>query len=99
MQIQVAFQDGFANDDVVIRVNGREVLREPGLSGRDPLVPVAAVRQIEIEPAAGQVQVDVPTRGLSRGFDVNFRESPYLGVAIVGNEITLRRSSRPFEYA
>jgi hypothetical protein len=57
------------------------------------------VSQIEIEPAAGKVQVDVPTRGLSRGFDVNFRESPYLGVAIVGNEITLRRSSRPFEYA
>ena len=99
MQVHVAFQDGFANDEVVIRVNGREVIRETSLSGRDPLVPVAAVRQVEIAPAAATMRVDVPTRGLSRSFDVNFRESPYLGVAIVGDEIMLRRSSRPFEYA
>jgi hypothetical protein len=98
MNVHFAFQDGFAADDVVVRVNGREVIRESNLSGRDPLVPVAVVRQVDLEAAAGKVNVDVPTRGLSRSFDLDFRETPYVGIAIVGNEIAMRKSARPFEY-
>ena len=98
MQVHFAFQDGFANDDVIVRVDGREVIRESRLQGNDPLVPLAAVRDVELEATAGKVNVEVPSRGLSRSFDLDFRESPYLGIAIVGGDIAMRRSSRPFEY-
>lgn len=99
MQVHFAFQDGFSSDDVVVRVNGREVLRESNLNGNDPLVPIAAVRDVEIAARAGKVQIDIPTRGLSGSYDLNFVESPYLGIAIVGGKITMRRSSTPFTYA
>ena len=99
MQVHFAFQDGFSNDDVVVRVNGREVLRESNLSGNDPAVPLAATREIELPPAGGKLDVTVPTRGLSGSFDVNFAESPYLGVAIVNGKLAVRRSSTPFMYA
>jgi hypothetical protein len=99
MQVHFAFQDGFSNDDVVVRVNGREVVRESGLTGRDPVLPIAAVRDLELAERAGKVQIEVPTRGLARSFDVNFAETPYVGIAIVGGKIALRRSLTPFTYA
>jgi hypothetical protein len=98
MQVHFAFQDGFVDDDVVVRVNGREVIRESKLNGRDPLLPVAAIRNLELDVTTGNVTIEVPSRGLSRSFDLDFRESPYLGIAIVGADIALRRSARPFEY-
>jgi hypothetical protein len=99
MQVHFALQDGFSNDDVVVRVDGREVIRESNLKGADPLLPVAALHDVEVQRDTGQVSIEVPTRGLSRSFDLDFEESPYLGIAIVEGEIALRRSSRPFEYA
>ena len=98
MQVHFAFQDGFANDDVIVRVNGREVIRESQLKGQDPMLPIAAVRDIELEATTGKVNVEIPSRGLSRSFDLDFRESPYVGIAIVGGDIAMRKSSRPFEY-
>lgn len=101
MKVHFAFQDGFVNDDVIVRVNGKEVIREARLKGNDPLVPIAAMRDVEIDEldaATGNVDVEVPSRGLSRSFDLDFRESPYLGIAIVGGDIAMRRSARPFEY-
>ena len=98
MKVHFAFQDGFVNDDVIVRVNGKEVIRESKLKGNDPLVPIATMRDIELDAATGNVDVEVPSRGLSRSFDLDFRESPYLGIAIVGGDIAMRRSARPFEY-
>jgi hypothetical protein len=98
MEVHLAFQDGFANDDVVVRVDGREVVRESGLKGLDPMIPLAAQRNVQIERPAGRLDVEVPTRGLSRAFDLDFAKSPYVGIAIVGGEIAVRQSSRPFEY-
>ena len=98
MQVHFAFQDGFANDDVIVRVNGREVIRESQLKGQDPMLPIAAARDVELEATTGKVNVEIPSRGLSRSFDLDFRESPYVGIAIVGGDIAMRKSSRPFEY-
>jgi hypothetical protein len=98
MQVHFAFQDGFANDDVIVRVNGREVIRESQLKSQDPLLPIATTRSVELEGTTGNVNVEVPSRSLSRSFDLDFRESPYLGIAIVGGDIAMRRSARPFEY-
>ena len=98
MKVHFAFQDGFVNDDVIVRVNGKEVIREAKLKGTDPLVPIAAMHDVELDAATGNVNVEVPSRGLSRSFDLDFRESPYLGIAIVGGDIALLRSARPFEY-
>jgi hypothetical protein len=98
VQVHLAFQDGFADDDVVVRVDGREVARESGLKGVDPMVPLAAQRDVQVNERASQLQVEVPTRGLSRAFDLDFAESPYVGIAIVGGEIAVRQSSRPFDY-
>ena len=98
MQVHLAFQDGFANDDVVVRVDGKEVARESGLKGSDPVIPLAVQRDVQIDARAARLQVDVPTRGLSRAFDLDFAESPYVGIAIVGGEIAVRQSARPFEY-
>lgn len=98
MLVHFAFQDGFKNDDVIVRVDGQEILRESRLKGQDPTIPLAAQRDVQVDAKAATLNVEVPTRGLARSFDLDFAKSPYVGIAIVGGDITLRQSARPFEY-
>jgi hypothetical protein len=96
--VHFALQDGFADDEVIVRVNGKEVVRQSNVRSQDPVIPFAAAKDVSIDQSSGTVAVDVPTRRMSQSFTVDFKEYPYLGIAIAGNAITLRKSGRPFEY-
>jgi hypothetical protein len=96
--VHFALQDGFTDDEVIVRVNGKEVVRRSNVQSQDPLIPFAAAQEVGVDQSSGTVSVDVPTRRMSQIFTVNFEEYPYLGIAIAGNQIMLRRSERPFDY-
>jgi hypothetical protein len=95
--VHFAFQEGFAGDTAVVRIDGREVVRKTGLQSQ-PTLALADAVTISVEQDQGAVKIEVPNRNISETFDVNFREHPYLGISIVGGRLTMKRAAQPFEY-
>jgi hypothetical protein len=70
MQINVALQDGFDSDDVVIRVDGTEAYRGEQVTTRTQ-ISHADDTQLEVPDAPFTLEVDVPTRGIHETFQLD----------------------------
>ena len=96
-QVHIAFQEGFSNDTIVVRINGKEVARKSGLESQATIA-LAGAENLAVDAVSGTLTLEVPTRGISKSFEVDFRQFPYLGISIVGATLTLKQSREPFEY-
>ena len=70
MQINLALQDGFDGDDVVIRVDGAEAYRGEQLTTRTQ-ISHAADTQLEVPDEPFTLEVEVPTRGAQETFELD----------------------------
>jgi hypothetical protein len=95
--LRIDLRDGFADDAVVVRVDGREVLRRDSLSTRTQ---VGLAHSLTVE-AAGAVAVEValPKRHLSETIRLEVAAPRHLGVSI-GRDGRLMHeiSDAPFRY-
>jgi len=95
--LHLAFEDGFDDDTVVVRVDGREVTRRIGL--RSSLATaLAATEDAQVGSGAGEVAVAVSSRGLTATRKVDFTAEPHLAIAIRDGALVLRTSREPFVY-
>ena len=97
--IRIALQEGFSNDDVAVKVAGREVLRESGVKTR---MQVGLAKSLEVEVPVGstEIAVDVPTRAASALIQVDVAANVYVGISITEDgRITHKVSKEPFRYA
>jgi hypothetical protein len=60
--LHIYLEDGFENDTVVVRVNGREVFRKAGVRTR-PEISLADLVEAEVDGGPTTVGVEIPTRG------------------------------------
>lgn len=79
--LQIALQDGFENDTVVIRVDGSEVFRRDGVTTRTQL---SLAESIEVEPeqATARVEVRLPDRDAGETVEVDLEACNFLGISI-----------------
>jgi hypothetical protein len=96
--LNIDLQDGFTNDDVQIKVNGRQVYHRDALTTQR-LLGLADSTQVAIEDGAAEVEIAVTSRGISRKQTVQLKGDLHLGVALEGASIRLHQSSKPFGYA
>lgn len=94
----VDLQDGFDGDDVVVRVAGREVYRNPDVH---TLTVISRADSFTANVPAGSVtvEVEVPSRHLQHQVVLDSARTPYLGVSLSGSTLTHRVASEPFGYA
>jgi hypothetical protein len=85
--LQIDFEDGFDGDTVVVRVEGRELWRQDGVT-TNVAISLAAIAQVEV-PESAHVEVEIPTRSLSTTTRI---ETPYLEVEVVNDGITVTAS-------
>src|SRR5262249_13190925 len=93
--LHIALQDGFAGDDVAIRVDGREVYRKGGV--RTDLR-ISRADGLEVE-AGARARVEVEARGLTAATDVEPQATPHLGISLTRDgRVQMKPSAEPFAY-
>lgn len=96
--LHIALQEGFTNDTVIIRINGKEIFHKPGVKTR---LQIGYADSIEINVQEGSVKVEItlPLRNLSESTVLQVLKPVYLGVSITPeNKISCRSSYEPFGY-
>ena len=99
-KLHVAFKDGFANDEVAVRVNGVEVFRRAGVTTKHQ---ISYADSSETDAPVGEttVSVQVVTKHQSVSIPLRLREATYIGISLDenGHVMTPEVSAQPFGYA
>lgn len=96
--LAIDFQDGFADDTVVLRVNGEEVFRKEHVSTK-LLLGLADSFKTEVEKGPVSVEISVETRDIAETISLDVSVDTYLGVSVVNGMIEYIISDEPFGYA
>ena len=81
MQINLALQDGFDGDEVVVRVDGDEAYRGEEITTRTQ-ISHAADTQLDVPDGPFTLEVDVPTRGVHETFQVDPHAHPNVALSL-----------------
>jgi hypothetical protein len=95
-KMRLDLQEGFANDNVEVAVNGKTVLRGGGITSRR-MVGLALSAEVDDPDGALEISVQVPTKNLSQTFSVE--ATPNLGISIQNGQLKIITSERRFGYA
>lgn len=95
--LHIALQEGFSDDDVVVRVDGQEVYHKKNVTTRLQ-IGYADSFELEIKEGAARVEVELATRGLSEAFPVDVTGTTYVGLSVEQGAIRHRLSTQPFGY-
>jgi hypothetical protein len=81
MLINVALQDGFDGDTVLIRVDGAEAYRGEQVTTRTQ-ISHAADMQLDVPDNPFTLEVDVPTRGVHETFQLDPHAHPNVALSV-----------------
>ncbi len=95
--LHVHLQEGFDNDTVVIRVNGKEVARRTGVTTKRQ-VGVADLLEIDVPAGPVTVETGIAARGLSNTTELPMDGSVYLGLSVEPDGLKARVSREQFGY-
>ena len=93
-KVTIDLQDGFSDDEVIVRVNGKEVERRSGVRTKRT-IGLAQTIDIRVPDGPVTLEVDVPTKGISGSTVV---EHPQLGVSLAGKDVQFIQSDEEFGY-
>jgi hypothetical protein len=96
--LSVALEDGFVDDLVAVRVNDREVFRQPNVKTR---FQIGLADSFEVNTPEGSVKVEVilPSKQLSESIVLEVSDRAYIGVSLTPEgKISYRVSQEPFGY-
>ncbi len=96
--LQIDLQEGFDNDAVIIRVNGRIIYQKDSISTR---MQIGFADSVKTEAAEGQttIQITVPNRHIEAVFPVAIDRETRLGVSLDNEQIKQRVLPSDFGYA
>lgn len=86
MLINVALQDGFDDDTVVIRVDAAEAYHGEGVTTRTQ-ISHAADMQLDVPDGPFTLEVDVPTRGLRETFTLDPDTHPNVALSLLDERL------------
>lgn len=85
MQLNVALQDGFEDDEVAILVDGAEVYRDRVTTRTQ--ISHAADMQLEAPDRPFTLEVDVPTQGVRGTFPVDPETQPNIAISLLDGRL------------
>src|SRR6266542_5721498 len=85
-RLTIHLQDGFADDTVLVRVNGVEVYRKSGVTTK-LLLGYADVFDTAVPEGAAEIMIEVPSRDLRDAFIVPGAPKTHVGISIHANAI------------
>jgi hypothetical protein len=96
--LHIDLQSGFHKEPVIVRVNGREVFRDPSVTTQRLL---GVAREIELPHHQGpaRVEVELEKSGLTKTVQIDAAENIFLGISLEDGKIMHIISKQPFGYA
>ena len=96
--LQIALQDGFENDSVIILVNGRERYNKSGVT-TNRVISLADTVTCSVDTLSAVIQVDVTSKNIRGNRDVLVSEFPFVAVGVgKGNVVEIIPSKESFRY-
>jgi hypothetical protein len=95
--LNVALEEGFEQDAVVVEVNGRQVFDSGDVSTRMQ-IGLADSFEVPIDEEQAVVEITVPSQGLTGRFEAPVTDRMHLGVSLHEGNIVFRTSKEPFGY-
>jgi hypothetical protein len=85
--VKFDFQHGFANDTIILKVNGKEVLKKDDLRS-DLRISLAGSFTIDVPNGQTKLEIIVPTKNLSisKTIMIDSEEGKYIGISIINPE-------------
>lgn len=104
-QLSVSLEDGFAQDHVLVRVDGATAFESTDVTTRMQTGLAAAVH-VDTEDkadadAAGtcRLEVQLPDRGMSRAVDIDPSRTPFVRVSVINGEVAVSTTDQAPYYA
>lgn len=104
-KLHVDFQEGFARDEVIVEIDGREVFHEENVHtdmriGRAITRPGRAVyHEAEVPEGSHTITISLPRRNIRKDINVPPANKTYLGISLEGGKIIHIISDTPMGYA
>ena len=96
-QVTVSLEEGFAQDHVLVRVDGATAFEGTDVTTRMQTGLAAAV---PVDAAdASRLEVALPDRGLSRTIDLDGSATPFVRVSIVDGDVAVATTDQAPYYA
>jgi hypothetical protein len=95
--LDIALQEGFENDLVAIRINGKEVFSKPQVSTRRQLG-FADSYETDVGGGAIEVTLELPQRPLSASRVLQVSGPTYVGISVTAEGLQFDLSQEPFGY-
>lgn len=90
MILHVKLRDGFSNDTVSIKVNGKEVCRKSGVR-TNLTISFAGAVEVSVEEPVVKLEVAVEG-GQKQEKEIRVRETPFIDVWVIEGKMELRES-------
>jgi adenosine/AMP kinase len=95
--LHIAFQEGFVDDIIIVRVNDKEVFRKENVTTR---LQIGYADSFEVTINEGRVSIEIllPLKNLSKTIVLHIATVAYVGASIHDGRIDYRISDKPFGY-
>ena len=95
--LAIDLQEGFADDTIVLRVNGDELYRQEHVTTK-MVLGYADSFETQVETGSISVEVIVGTKDIRETISLDVSGDTYLGISIVNGEIEYIVLDEPFRY-
>src|SRR5829696_5946083 len=96
-KLNIDFQEGFAGELVVVKLDGREVHRQDKVQTKRA-IGYAASQQVQTPPGEHTVEIILPDRDLSTKVKLPAADETHLGFSVEGGKISHIISTESFGY-
>ena len=96
-RLTVHLQNGFQNDDVVIRSDDRELLRRAGVTTRR-ILGLAEHTAFDLPDGPLSLDVSIPNRGIEKHLDLDLKGDVHVGLSVDQNGLQVITRDKPFGY-
>ncbi len=96
-RLTVHLQDGFADDTVVVSVDGKEIYRKAAVRTKLPLG-YADIIETHVPEGTAEIRIGVPSRHIADCFQIQVSPKTHVGVSIHGDSIDHFVSRKAFGY-
>ena len=95
--LHVALQEGFDNDNVLIRLNDEPIYESTGVT-TDLRIGRADAVEVPLTEGRLRLSVSLPDRDLSGSVVIRGTNTVYVGVSVEGDAVEFTVSDQPFGY-
>lgn len=96
-KLGIDLQEGFEGDEVIVKVNGADLLHQTGVRTKGVLG-LADSAEVDVADGPLNVEICVANRGITRNVSVDGKGDHYLGVSLQNDDLQTIVADEPFGY-